>query len=82
MSSRNDYWAYLRPQDSDLIHHGVKGMKWGIRKERPDSIQRAPRQDSKKNKSNKIGMDVSPVEVWALGKAIVESMLGGDSNGL
>lgn len=39
MSSRNDYWAYLQPRDSDLSHHGVKGMKWGVRKDRYESYR-------------------------------------------
>lgn len=26
---------YLIPKDSDLMHHGVKGMKWGVRNEKP-----------------------------------------------
>lgn len=72
MSSKNDY----------LMHHGVPGMKWGNRKGRASSAQRMSRQDSKKTKSNKIGIEVSPMEIWALGKVIVDSMLGGDSDGL
>lgn len=82
MSSKNDYWAYLTPQDSDLAHHGVRGMKWGNRKGKTDGAQRTSRQDSKKFRSNKIGIEVSPIEVWALGKAIVDSMLGGGDDGL
>lgn len=31
MSTRNDYWAYLQPHSNDLMHYGVKGMKWGVR---------------------------------------------------
>ena len=31
MSVRNDYWAYLQPHENDLMHYGVKGMKWGVR---------------------------------------------------
>ena len=31
MYSRNDYWAYLHPDSSSLMHYGVKGMKWGVR---------------------------------------------------
>ena len=39
MSSRNDYWAYLSLQNDGLSHHGIKGMKWGVRKDRYESFK-------------------------------------------
>lgn len=39
MSNRNDYWAYLSLQNDGLAHHGVKGMKWGVRKDRYESFR-------------------------------------------
>lgn len=27
------YYGYFIDSDSDIAHHGVKGMKWGVRKE-------------------------------------------------
>lgn len=77
MSNRNDYWAYLRPQSTDLKHHGVKGMKWRIRKGEDNSFSNIRRK--KKNKQSGNARQISGTsEIWALGKMVVEAMLGGD----
>ena len=31
------------PQDLELFHYGVKGMKWGVRRDKPAALQGVPR---------------------------------------
>ena len=50
MSSRNDYWAYLCLQNDGLAHHGVKGMKWGVRKDRYESFKTTRLRNKLENK--------------------------------
>ena len=78
MSNRNDYWAYVSLQNGGLIHHGVKGMKWRIRKDQDQENQNT-RKNFNNRKTRKRGTSVRGTsELWALGKTIVEAMLGGD----
>lgn len=60
-----------------LVHYGVKGMKWRIQKDQDIS---AHYPNNIKNKHiYKRGKPVRGTsELWEIGKAVVEAMLGGD----
>lgn len=40
---------YDKPSLDELIHYGVKGMKWGVRKSEPTTYSKAERKQAKKN---------------------------------
>ena len=40
----------LKHYDEDtLVHFGVKGMKWGVRKSRPDGVSRSTNRQARKD---------------------------------
>ena len=39
-------------KDLELFHYGVKGMKWGVRKDRPEALQGVPRSTSRTAKKD------------------------------
>lgn len=62
---------------SELYHYGVKGMKWRIRKDRAVANQNP--NGIKNRRTYKSGKSVRGAsELWEIGKAVVEAMLGGD----
>lgn len=42
----DSYWV-IPEEDSDIIHYGVKGMKWGVRKEEYRSMSRTQKKQAK-----------------------------------
>ena len=46
----NSYWV-VPEEDSDIIHYGVKGMKWGVRKSEYKSMSRKDRRNLRKRKN-------------------------------
>ena len=43
---RNSNYTNI-PYENELYHHGVKGMKWGVRKARPESTGNSNRKKAK-----------------------------------
>lgn len=77
MSSKDDYLRYLQTKQNYLLHYGVKGMKWRIRKDREVGNQNL--NGVKNRRTNRNGKPVRGAsELWEIGKAVVEAMLGGD----
>lgn len=37
------------PSSGELSHYGVKGMKWGVRRDRPDGVSRSTNRDARKD---------------------------------
>lgn len=58
------------PEDYELVHYGVKGMKWGIRKDRP-KMTRAEKVAAAKKAAIGTG-----ILLGAVGSAIVAAQLG------
>ena len=46
----NSYWV-IPEEDSDIVHYGVKGMKWGVRKSEYKSMSRKDRRKLRKRKN-------------------------------
>ena len=46
----NSYWV-VPEEDSDIVHYGVKGMKWGVRKSEYKSMSRKDRRKLRKRKN-------------------------------
>lgn len=46
----NSYWV-VPEEDSDIVHYGVKGMKWGVRKSEYKSMSRKDRRNLRKRKN-------------------------------
>lgn len=44
----NSYWM-VPEEDSDIVHYGVKGMKWGVRKSEYKSMSRKDRKQARKD---------------------------------
>jgi hypothetical protein len=38
-----------KPPLNELVHYGVKGMKWGVRKERPDGVSARTNREARKD---------------------------------
>ena len=71
----------MSEHDEYLMHYGVKGMKWHIRKDKnKDPRSRNTNSSTKRGSRPTAGKQSSGIgEIWALGKAVVDAMLGGDS---
>lgn len=73
------YSAFKAQEESYLAHHGVKGMKWGVRKEyqpvqRPDaSYQEMPSSTPTAQTTNSI-RDASPEKVNSHKKNILKGL--------
>lgn len=61
----------------ELYHHGVKGMKWGIRrdKDKPNNAVNSPKNKSKAKTALKIGTVVAAATVAAYGAYRVDSIV-------
>ena len=46
----DSYWV-VPEEDSDIVHYGVKGMKWGVRKSEYKSMSRKDRRKLRKRKN-------------------------------
>ena len=46
----DSYWV-VPEEDSDIVHYGVKGMKWGVRKSEYESMSRKDRRKLRKRKN-------------------------------
>ena len=46
----NSYWM-VPEEDSDIVHYGVKGMKWGVRKSEYKAMSRKDRRKLRKRKN-------------------------------
>ena len=46
----DSYWV-VPEEDSDIVHYGVKGMKWGVRKSEYKSMSRKDRKKLRKRKN-------------------------------
>ena len=46
----DSYWM-VPEEDSDIVHYGVKGMKWGVRKSEYKSMSRKDRRKLRKRKN-------------------------------
>lgn len=77
----------LRRRKTELQHHGVKGMRWGVRKAKSSTqeiIDARARQQSRVNEINRTGdklnLAKSPKEREALAKKINQLMLEHDTS--
>ena len=67
----------LKHYDEDtLVHYGVTGMKWGVRKSRPDGVSRSTNRQARKDaKEFTQAKQFSSRRKYRLGEAILSGNL-------
>lgn len=72
------YKAFDAQRDSYLAHHGVKGMKWGVRKEYvPVGQREASYQEMPQTRPQTVSAirDASPEKVQSTGRKVAKGLL-------
>ena len=62
----DSYWA-VPEEDSDIVHYGVKGMKWGVRKSEYESMSRKDRRKLRKRKNKDYDDEKRLMDKYTLG---------------
>ena len=66
----DSYWV-VPEEDSDIVHYGVKGMKWGVRKSEYKSMSRKDRKKLRKRKNEDYSDHQREIDKIRLGGASV-----------
>lgn len=62
----DSYWV-VPEEDSDIVHYGVKGMKWGVRKSEYESMSRKDRRKLRKRKNEDYDDEDRLIDKYTLG---------------
>lgn len=76
----SEYYIYNSASTDELYHHGVKGMKWGVRKDKYKSMTRKQRRQLQRQYFN---TEAGRVDLQRLNnRTVIGTILGGPAVGL